>query len=253
MINHTRTLLLNVKGEHLERTDIPGDVYIPAYTPIELNSSLQSVYTLLFGTAYDYEGLIYRVSQYMGLLHATEYSPYITAVDSRLTYDADGLTVMSEGLFATVIVGHGLKVVGTWDQAGADGRSINQWTVKALTSGTVKVTNLVSGRSTVYTTGDVKYLIGSDLRLTFDRQPYTPNSEWFVGVRSRPLYSLGEILASIRVLPLSTIEEVFGDTSVEPNKTFYNLYSKHYALPYQLSGFLLAYVNKLEGIRTHVN
>lgn len=253
MINHARTLLLNVQGPHLENLGIPGDVYIPPFEPVALTSGLTSVRTILLGATPDYDGQVYRAAQYMGVLHSTEYAPYVYVNDSRITYDPDNLTVMDDALFAVLVSGDSsLVVTGTWADAGLDGRSVTTWKVTALTTTTVRVTNMVSGISVVYADNEVKILIGSDYRITFNTQPYTAGNQWYVTCRARPQPSLGSILATIRQLPVSVIDEVFGDKSQEPNKTFANLYNKHYAFPYQMSGFLFAYIKKLEDIRTHV-
>ena len=102
MLNHARTVLLNYRGPHAEQLETPGDVYIPVYDPMILTPELAAVYTLLFGTAFDYRGLVYRSSQYLGLMHSTEYEPYVYAQDSRITYSPDELTVMEDSIFATV-------------------------------------------------------------------------------------------------------------------------------------------------------
>lgn len=245
---------MNVAGPHVESLVVPGDVYIPAYAPVELSKELQTVHTVLFGSAPDYDGQVYRADQYMGLLHSTEYAPYVYAQDSRITYDPNGLTVMDDGVFGILVSGSsGLSVNGTWADAGVDGRVVTTWKVLALDATHVRVTNMVSGAVIVYGPADPKILIGSTYILSFDVQPYTVGSLWYVQCRARPMPMLGEVLATVRALSQSTVEGVFGDTGKEPYKTFYNLYTQHYAFPYQMSGLLFAFIQRLEDIRTHDN
>jgi len=253
MLNHARTLLLNYRGPHAEQLDVPGDVYIPQFEPIELSPELSQIHALLFGTAFDYYGLVYRAAQYMGILNSTEYAPYVYEQDPRITYDPDQLGLAAEAIFSTVITGPaGLHVNGAWADAGGMGRIATLWRVTTLSTNTVRVDNVTSHTSIDYTASDVKTLIGSDLVFTIDAQPYTPATRWYVLNKSRPVPELAGILTALKALPDSTRHAVFEDAHKEPYKTFYNLFQDHYAFPYQLSGFLFAFIRRLEDIRKHV-
>ena len=252
MLNHARTLLLNYAGPHTEDIYTPGDVYIPPYSPVVLPEELQAVHTLLFGRDPDYYGLVYRADQYMGVLHSTEFAPYVYAMDTRITYNPDNLTVMDEGLFGVVISGPtGLHVNGTWAAAGATGRIATLWKVTVLTTNSVEVRNLTAGTSIAYSSTDVKRLIGSDFVLGFDSQPFIVGQAWYIRYTARPQPDLGTLLATVKALPPATMTAVFGPASTEPDTTFYNLFTKHTSMPYQLSGFLFAVIQRTEDIRTH--
>lgn len=86
MINHARTLLMNVPGP--KEPTVPGDAYVPVFAGLE-DSSLNDIRQLLFEAGLDYAGTVYRVAQYMSAVHATEYAAYATDLDSRITYDPD--------------------------------------------------------------------------------------------------------------------------------------------------------------------
>lgn len=252
MINHARTVLLNYKGPHEEDTGVPGDIYIPPFEPVVLTAQLSQVHGLLFGADPDYNGQVYRADQYIGLLHATEYEPHVYINDSRITYDPKGLTVMDEGFFATVVYGgDGLRIANTWPAAGTNGRVRTAWHVRIMSPTTVEVMNVITGQKVVYGTLDVKVLVGSDLVFSLDVQPYVSGTTWYVINTARPKPELGELLVTIKALPGAVLTDIFDNVREEPGKTYYNLFTKHYAAIYQLSGFLFAFIKRLEGIRTH--
>lgn len=85
MINHARTLLLNISGA--DTATAPGDEYIPPdFRPVDIDEATAAVRAVLFGPSPDRSLLNVRARQYMTLLHETELAPFAVAFDSRVTY-----------------------------------------------------------------------------------------------------------------------------------------------------------------------
>ncbi len=85
MINHARTLLLNLRPDPTYR--IVGEEFIPAqFTPLTLPSYLDDLHKQLFGQRPDRLMSNYRGRQLLNLLHSTELVEFVTQLDSRITY-----------------------------------------------------------------------------------------------------------------------------------------------------------------------
>ncbi len=79
MVNHVRTLLLNEDGA--------GEEYVPpGYRKAQLPEALQRVRDILFGPSPDRRMLVYRVRQFMAILHSTPLATFVTRADPRITY-----------------------------------------------------------------------------------------------------------------------------------------------------------------------
>ena len=86
MINHARSLLLNVRPDPTYR--IAGEEFIPAqFVPQEIPSYLEDIRKQLFGHRPDRLMLNYRGPQLMQLLHATELTQFVQQLDGRITYE----------------------------------------------------------------------------------------------------------------------------------------------------------------------
>lgn len=247
MINHARTLLLNVAGPHAENLGIPGDVYIPEYAAVVLPPDLQMIWNTLFGDAPDYDGLVHHVAQYMAILHSTEYGAYVTDLDPRLTYDPKNSGIMAEGFFGVSAGGPtAINIEGNWDGAGAGGRVVTEWDIVALDADTLEVTNRTDRLSAIHDKLGVKTLPGSTLYFSMDAQPYVSGTRWRVCSKARPKPYPSDVISLLKPDVITTL---FLDRNSEPVKTFYNLYAKHWALPQRLSGVLLGLIHAIEELK----
>lgn len=258
MINHARTLLLNVTGPRNPSAAIPGDEYIPAFMSADLSDRLRTVYDVLFGGNPDYSGRVYRVTEFMKIIHASGYDSYVYDLGPRITYDTGGVTTpvaavanFKNGYYTSSVTGgREFGVTGTWTAAGYDGRVNHSWLITAITSDTLSIENLRTHVSYVTELNAVKILPGSDLRLTTTVTALTPGQQWTAAYSARPKPSLGVILASLKALPQPVIGTVFGaGARQEPFLTFYNLFTQHAYMPQQLAGFLLALIYRLDAER----
>lgn len=86
MINHGRSLLLNVSGSRYQPQYL-GEEYIPPdFVSVSLPSYLQTARRILFGARPDRVFLNYRVRDLLHSIHETELAEYLYALDSRVTY-----------------------------------------------------------------------------------------------------------------------------------------------------------------------
>lgn len=86
MINHARTLLLNMPRSRTHYSDY-GYEYIPhEFKPVALTNALHTVRQILFGANPDNYFLNFRVNELMAYLHATELAEYVYRLDNRVTY-----------------------------------------------------------------------------------------------------------------------------------------------------------------------
>lgn len=86
MINHARTLLLNIPANRTQMQD-PGYEYIPdTFRPVSLNGPLQILRRALFGSNPDNYFLNVRARELLGYIHETELAEYLYALDPRITY-----------------------------------------------------------------------------------------------------------------------------------------------------------------------
>lgn len=85
MINHARTLLLNVDSRTY-MPDVLGEEYIPAYQAAALPTYLNTARNLLLGSAPDRVFLNFRVQELLSFIHRTELAEFVYALDPRVTY-----------------------------------------------------------------------------------------------------------------------------------------------------------------------
>jgi hypothetical protein len=89
MINHARTLLMNISPSRADYVDsgYEGYEYIPAaFLPIALPTYLQSIRKVLFGANGDglFTGM--RANELLSYIHDTELAEYVYKLDNRVTY-----------------------------------------------------------------------------------------------------------------------------------------------------------------------
>lgn len=264
MINHARTLLLNITGT--TNAEPHGWEYVPAdYSALTLTSYLSSVRAVLFGRSPDSLFRNYRLRQYMTVLHSTELVEFVTNLDSRITYDPFADSELFDDVFNTTVSivtdpgGTGLLPVLTGVARPDDrsGKSTSSWRV-AASSDEVEIIRRTPSAFTVTVECDTSsglsaaiQLPGSDLY--FKVPAGTSGMVWTIESRARPELDLGSIVAQLESIGEDVILELFGVgtplPTTEPFKTFSNLWKSHDVMAYKLGGLLLAYIYRMEQIR----
>jgi hypothetical protein len=86
MINHARTLLLNIFAQSADK-QLAGYEYIPVeYRPLVLPQTLKTLRRVLFGSLPDQRFLNLRARELLSYVHQTELAEYIHKLDNRVTY-----------------------------------------------------------------------------------------------------------------------------------------------------------------------
>ena len=247
--NYIRTLLLN--QANTKPLDFFGEEYVPAsFSPRTLPSSLRKIRAMIFGANPDRHMLNYRLHQLMPVLHASELVEFVTSVDDRISYlPFDRTDLFASGLFGNSyinLVGDGeITAIGDLDPDESLGRLYHLWRV-TVTSGeqaTVRrLTTPLNQENYAYTVtnglSSLVPLLGSSQYCNFNADV---GDVWYVDGVARPARNTATILSLLK----SSITEndeaaLFGETLVEPYKTFKNLWRDHDYYAYQLGAVLLA-------------
>lgn len=257
MINHARTLLLNVLGATGQRFEI-GEEYIPpSYSPRPLPTYLQTIHRVLFGTEPDSYFLSFRARELMQLLHETELSEYVYALDPRVTYwpetDAPFLGSGSKISIARIggDGGSGLFVTGVPAADNGHGKSLREYTVTV--NGNFADIALTTSGETVRAALDTSDGISQPIALPRSQlrvQITTPFSgeSWSVTTLARPAPAVTTLLPMFELLGEPVFLELFGAVPAEPYATFKNLWFDHPNPVYRIGGLVLATIYRTNSL-----
>ena len=136
MINHGRSLLLNINGEDYHPQYI-GDEYIaPNFKGVALPSYLQTARRIIFGAQPERVFLNYRVRELLHTIHETELAEYLYALDPRVTYWPEPSPVFfnqRKYVRAEQIAGvYGARLFfyGNFNADNALGKSLREYTIR---------------------------------------------------------------------------------------------------------------------------
>lgn len=243
MINHIRTLLLNINGEPGFRSDVPGEEFVPpSYRARELHPSLRLPMQILFGTDPDRMFRNYRLRQIMTLLHESPLAEYLYTHDPRVTYwppadagfydQAFGVTVVQTGgLPAT------LHVIGEPAADDAVGRCEQIWEISASEF----AYTAVDGLSEVIP-------LGRGLAVQFEAND--PSASWRVTARGRPTTDFGQVLTNLgHAMGQGGLSWVFRPPQLEPYATFMNVWNDHPLTLYRYAALFLAIAFRLDALQ----
>jgi len=272
VINHARTLLLNLDGPW--RPSEPGEDFVPSgFRAVTLTPGMNLVRSVLFGNSPDRTFLNYRLRQLLTVLHSTELEEYVLALDPRITYWPNDNTWLFAGNFRTMasrLAGNPCNITFGGDLAADDrtGRCRHGWIVAIASTGVATITRTVAPLATENVSFTLANgitppirLPGSGVTLQLGTGTSTAGLDWFNGLRlhidhvGRPQVDLGMLEAMLRQsLDRTLLDGLFYGTMpslVEPYTTFKNLWDSHPSLPYRLGGLLLAYIYRIEAIRAN--
>lgn len=258
MINHARTLLMNVNGASRPAATFFLEEYIPSnFEAYELTSSLQDVYNVLFGSDADNVFRNYRAWQYMHVLHSTEFVQYVTDLDPRVTYLNDR-SVIDASQAASIeplnlLTTGDLFEVGRVEVTPSVSQMLPSWQLEVLSALYVRTINEKSGRQldTVVTITDgltnVIPMAGqTNYGVRISATSSLPvGAKWRITKPVFPDADLAQLAANLETVE-SSLNQLFGVT--EPYKTFKELWNKHALLTYRLSGALLAFIYRVEEV-----
>ena len=190
MINHARTLLLNVDSRTY-MPDVLGEEYIPTYQAAVLPTYLNTARNLLLGSAPDRVFLNFRVQELLSFIHRTELAEFVYALDPRVTYWPKP---QSEFFRAKTTV-TSLKTVGTDESRlylngtlkpdNSKGRAFKEYTIKLINNtGESATVEIVSDNGAAVSTQVIDWLAttpdtgGADVTFTgMSNQIALPNTD----------------------------------------------------------------------------
>lgn len=141
MINHARTLLLNLPAGSGEPA-MPGFAPVaPGFQPVQLAGNLEAFRSAMLGSDPDTEGLLWTAAQYLDIVHGSPWADYLLAHDSRLTYVPGRLSGrLVPALSATAFPGAAeLAFASAVEHPAGTGRARLRWELEALDSSTLAV------------------------------------------------------------------------------------------------------------------
>lgn len=262
MINHARTLLLNVAGAGSSRDDI-GEEYIPPdFVPVRLPTYLQTPRKTLFGAAPDRYFLNFRARELMQLLHQTELAEFVYALDPRVTYwPDDSVEFFGPASKISFVAAHAnstAQLFFTGNDAAdlSSGKSLREYTVKIAGSDVV----ITALRSQAVTITPLTLDSGLSQEIQLPQSPLrirvlnaANDDTWTVRTLARPEPVVTALLPVLELLGEPVFLELFGVSPVEPYATFKNMWFDHPNAVYRLGGLLLAIIYRTSDVRKQTN
>lgn len=248
MVNHVRTLLLNLRGGVPAEPDLPGEEYVPpGYVPPSLPAELLRVRAALFGADPDRAMLNYRLHQLLTAAHASAYAHFLTALDPRVSY-LPLASLRAHPLFAgsveqTTGTARALRLLG--EPGSTDGRRLlHEWLV-TTDGATVTTTRIQPGRQTT-TAADA----GVPLTLPGGGQYLLATggaAGWRVRALARPAVDLAGLPLEIDRLAEDDLSRLF--SAGAGHEAFGNLWSDEGApTPERLTGVVLALAYQTDAV-----
>lgn len=243
MINHFRTLLMNVDGSTQPGNYIAEEIIDPGYSAVVLPQALRTIRTALFGSNPDRHMLNYRCRQLLALIHASPLQQYVTAVDRRITYGFDNKAIATQwGIDTAIALGtEPPTFYGTLEAPDVSGRIQRSYLLDVATDDTVNVSRTtVPLETNTYsiTPGQLIPLVGSGISFTL-ADGVAPQ-RYAVDTFARPTRDLSAVAASAVNLGEAVYIYLFGLPLVEPFKTFKNLWMYQQELPLRLGALVCA-------------
>ena len=249
MINHARTLLLNVGGPDAEAV---GEELIPSdYTPKILTTDLAKMRAAIFGDSPDRSMLNYWAKKLLAYIRMSDLAKHVTGMDSRITYLPFDNMFFDECLASpsseTVSGTDPLYVINR-DPLTRGQRLLSKWVVHVLDGTTVRLTNEtdsgVSEETYTLTNGlsGQHSLPGSPyLKVAFRA---TAGNIWTVKNVQRPRDGLHDLWMRLSVKHNALAERMFGEE--EPYATLKYVWRNVRAdIGLRLSAAVLAYIYRV--------
>lgn len=269
MINHARTLLLNVSGLPAGLSRL-GDEFIPReFVAQALPPWVTAYRNLIFGVSPDRVYRNYAVERLLRLVHATDYEPYLYFHDRRITYDAraaSSFSALKYGLQWNSVPlsdfhdfrepdGNIVAVaqIGTLTADVRTGRMAYEWSID-IVDGVATVVEL-NTRTTqvrdIWANGKLSASLALpetsiSVRLTFRE---TDRAEWnghiSLQAYARPEMDMSSVVPALRGLRRHE-RSLFGSEAKQPYLTFAGLWMNAKTLPEQITGFVLALTFRMD-------
>lgn len=252
MVNHARTLLMNVDGSAPLLGTYAEEIVDPDFVAPRLPTSLQAVRSILFGSTPDRAMLNYRCRQLLAVAHATPLAQYLTALDRRITYRFDDTALVQPGPWVPAVVSRGgvASVVGQPEAPDRSGRMHHVFVVEVTGTGTGTVQRTTAPILKVdldFAAGDLVPLpsSGCDLRVTSDLAYQLHRVE----IYARPEKPLADLVDAVAHVGEPYLIDLFGLSRDEPRKTFRETFNRCTELPLRVGALVCALAYRTEELR----
>jgi hypothetical protein len=253
MINHFRTLMLNVVPN---KTAGDGAEIIPEeFKPVAMTGAMASVYRALFGANPDATVLNTRAHQYLSVIDGTDLKEFPALLDPRITYDLKKNLNFYKNYGVEVRRLDGtaseLTLLDTDKFNEHDGRTEQTWRI-TIDGSDVLIADTYGHDSApqAASTATTYTLPGSQMR--FRINDTTDGNAWFVRQISPPAAHVANVFRSLRSLG-SAMDQILEPANSEPFTTFRNVWRDHPIGSYKLAAALCAFVYRLNEIRDQSN
>lgn len=280
MINHARTMLLNMESTAAINETV-GAEYVPAdFTPVVETTEVKAARSILFGSlTADMFTMNYRLHQYMNLLHANPFvGGDVLALDTRITYANRKFWYdFNFGTTTKTIIKprFGLSVLGNFEGNDKTGINHKYFTVESYTDGTARIIRVKSFKpqytDTLHrlTLGENTAIkLGEDTKLAVSfpnielfshwgegfwnddhwiQNHWMANSDvnidgmWTISGYAKPARTLPEI--DIELNKAGMYSASFGLEDKEPYRTYLSLMKDKYKLQNRLCGLLMSVIS----------
>lgn len=213
MINHARTLLLNLSGIIKPDSTYFGEEYVPSgYVKLDYNPRLLLLRSLLFGRNPDRAKINYRLRELLNLVHSIpEFEAYLLNLDSRITYwpskDASLFQTASYGAFIEVTSGPDdwiLSITGDLQNLTSNSNLLDTHQIEILTSSTLKISHLINPQSNITANYILTDGVSNNIFIPYSKLGFTfsPNTTgfpiWQIQTVSRPNDTLIDVYLDIQ-------------------------------------------------------
>jgi hypothetical protein len=251
VVNHLRTLLLDVDGSLRPGREYPGEEYVPPdFRTRVYPAGLRQVWRALFGTYPDRAYRNYRLRQLTTLVHDSPLAELVTALDRRVTYwphRADDDRWARYGTTRIEAVNDSqstLNLIGDLVADDTIGRARFEWRVEVLSGNRVRVGD---------TTYDVTYPGGLSTSvplgagLTCRVHQSGLGDAWYVSAVAKPARDVGAVLASAETAVGSAERVLF--SGGEPYDTLGEMWRRADFLPLRLGALVVALAYRVDESR----
>lgn len=256
MINHARTLLLNVRSADAAVSDVAPYIS-PLFKPVAIPSEWESVRKILFGSNPDYDMLSYRASQLLPFIHTPTFLPYVTALDSRITYRMPPTDVQ---IFPMVDVtpvstddGAILTVLDTQTPPDDSGRMRWVFSVTVPGGNTIEVADLKTQSvqtiaASLTDSLSPAYPLGNSGH-TFKINTLAATQRWLVTTKRPPVRDPGVLLSLVNRNQGAIIDALGDLAEQEPYRSFVNYWTKQTDMPEMFGAVLMLLIYVTEHYR----
>jgi hypothetical protein len=236
---------------------IPGEQAVDlSYRQLPLPQYLTTIRAQLFGTAPDRYMLNYRCQQFLAIAHASTLAPYLTFLDSRISYDFTTPALITRGTqTSTQLAGaaDALILQGVPVAPDLSGVMHYQQQIALPSASVARVTGLVPASEYTDTpltfTNGLSNLVplpgtGFSFFLTAD----DVTQVWNVDIVNIPQLTIGQLLQNVQSAAAPALDQLFAGP-MEPFVTCRNLWESWNETPLKTAALLVAIIYRMEVLR----